>query len=211
MQGKRPERRSPANPLDAGDRFSAVVDAAIAGDPQRVTRRGKPAVVVLAVEEYERLSFAQPCGVPRELPGDLRDRCGHDDPVAAPFHVEEHRCVEHVLGVRPAQAGAGAIVKVVLGQQDAHALVVDPEEGRRSVNECVRTGMELEVEAVRAAPGASPAMALAPLTQDDERDCVACEQELADQAYFVLFRSLGTYLSLPAAALAVDARWLNYR
>ena len=40
---------------DAKDRFSAVVDAAVAGDPQRVTRRGKPAVVVLAVEEYERL------------------------------------------------------------------------------------------------------------------------------------------------------------
>ena len=34
--------------------------------------------------------------------------------------------------------------------------------------ECVRTGMEQEVEAVRAAPGASPAMALAPLTQDHE-------------------------------------------
>lgn len=40
---------------DAKNRFSAVVDAALAGDPQRVTRRGKPAVVVLAVEEYERL------------------------------------------------------------------------------------------------------------------------------------------------------------
>ncbi|MCY4123196.1 MAG: type II toxin-antitoxin system Phd/YefM family antitoxin [Acidobacteria bacterium] len=40
---------------DAKNKFSAVVDAALAGDPQRVTRRGKPAVVVLAVEEYERL------------------------------------------------------------------------------------------------------------------------------------------------------------
>ena len=40
---------------DARSRFSAVVDAAMAGDPQRVTRRCKPAVVVLAVEEYERL------------------------------------------------------------------------------------------------------------------------------------------------------------
>ena len=27
----------------------------MAGEPQRVTRRGKPAVVVLATEEYERL------------------------------------------------------------------------------------------------------------------------------------------------------------
>ena len=39
----------------ARNRFSAVVDAALAGAPQRVTRRGRPAVVVLAVEEYERL------------------------------------------------------------------------------------------------------------------------------------------------------------
>ena len=40
---------------DAKNRFSAVVDAAMAGEPQRVTRRGKPAVVVLATDEYERL------------------------------------------------------------------------------------------------------------------------------------------------------------
>lgn len=40
---------------DAKNRFSAVVDAALAGAPQRVTRRGRPAVVVLAAEEYERL------------------------------------------------------------------------------------------------------------------------------------------------------------
>ena len=40
---------------DAKNRFSAVVNAAIAGSPQQVTRRGKPAVVVLAAEEYERL------------------------------------------------------------------------------------------------------------------------------------------------------------
>ncbi len=41
---------------DAKNRFSAVVNAALDGEPQRVTRRGKPAVVVLSVEEYERLS-----------------------------------------------------------------------------------------------------------------------------------------------------------
>ena len=40
---------------DARNRLGAVVDAAVAGEPQRVTRRGKPAVVVMAVEEYERL------------------------------------------------------------------------------------------------------------------------------------------------------------
>ena len=45
---------------DAKNRFSAVVDAALAGEPQQVTRRGKPAVVVLAVSEYERLCRDQP-------------------------------------------------------------------------------------------------------------------------------------------------------
>ena len=40
---------------DAEDRFGALVDAALAGEPQRVTRRGQPAVVVLAADEYERL------------------------------------------------------------------------------------------------------------------------------------------------------------
>ncbi len=49
---------------DAKNRFSAVVAAALAGDPQRVTRRGKPAVVVLAVEEYERLRHLERAKAP---------------------------------------------------------------------------------------------------------------------------------------------------
>ncbi|MEC7259590.1 MAG: type II toxin-antitoxin system Phd/YefM family antitoxin [Pseudomonadota bacterium] len=40
---------------DAKNRFSAVVDAALAGTPQEVTRRGKPAVVVISAEEFSRL------------------------------------------------------------------------------------------------------------------------------------------------------------
>ena len=40
---------------DAKNRFSEVVDAAITGKPQEVTRRGKPAVVVLSATEYARL------------------------------------------------------------------------------------------------------------------------------------------------------------
>ena len=40
---------------DARTKFSAVVDAAVAGEPQHVTRRGIDAVVVLSVEEYRRL------------------------------------------------------------------------------------------------------------------------------------------------------------
>ena len=46
---------------DAKSKFSAVVNAALAGEPQRVTRRGQPAVVVLAAAECERLSLAT-CG-----------------------------------------------------------------------------------------------------------------------------------------------------
>ncbi len=38
---------------DAKNRFSAVVDAALGGEPQHVTRRGRPVVVV--VDEFERL------------------------------------------------------------------------------------------------------------------------------------------------------------
>lgn len=40
---------------DAKNRFSAVVDAALSGTPQEVTRRGKPAVVVVSAQEYRRL------------------------------------------------------------------------------------------------------------------------------------------------------------
>jgi prevent-host-death family protein len=40
---------------DARNRFSALVEAAMAGRPQLVTKRGKPATVVLGVEDYERL------------------------------------------------------------------------------------------------------------------------------------------------------------
>ncbi|WP_423205992.1 type II toxin-antitoxin system Phd/YefM family antitoxin (plasmid) [Paracoccus yeei] len=43
---------------DAKNRFSAVVDAALAGQPQQVTRRGKPAVVVLAAADYARMLAA---------------------------------------------------------------------------------------------------------------------------------------------------------
>ena len=49
---------------DARNRFSAVVRAALAGKPQRVTRRGRPAVVAPAVEEYERLRRLEQAGTP---------------------------------------------------------------------------------------------------------------------------------------------------
>ncbi len=43
---------------DAKNRFSAVVDAALAGQPQEVSRRGKPAVVVLSAADYAQMRAA---------------------------------------------------------------------------------------------------------------------------------------------------------
>jgi len=40
---------------DAKNKFSAVVDAALAGAPQAVSRRGQPAVVVIAASSYQEL------------------------------------------------------------------------------------------------------------------------------------------------------------
>ncbi len=41
---------------DAKNQFSRVVREALAGRPQRVTRGGRDAVVVVAAEEYARLT-----------------------------------------------------------------------------------------------------------------------------------------------------------
>ena len=49
---------------DAKNKFSAVVDAALAGEPQWVTRRGQPAVVVVSVAEYERLCRLERASAP---------------------------------------------------------------------------------------------------------------------------------------------------
>lgn len=43
---------------DAKNKFSAVVEAALSGRPQEVSRRGKPAVVVVSATEYARLVAA---------------------------------------------------------------------------------------------------------------------------------------------------------
>lgn len=41
---------------DAKNQFSRLVRKAMAGEPQRVTRRGRDAVVVISAEEYDRLT-----------------------------------------------------------------------------------------------------------------------------------------------------------
>ena len=44
---------------DAKNRFSEVVRLALAHEPQRVTRNGREAVVVLSAEDYEQLVAPQ--------------------------------------------------------------------------------------------------------------------------------------------------------
>ena len=64
---------------DAKNKFSALVNAALAGEPQRVTRRGQPAVVVVATDEYERLCQLDKADAPTlpslllEIPQDDRE------------------------------------------------------------------------------------------------------------------------------------------
>ena len=64
----RPVSRLPKDaplPLqDAKARFSEIVSAAMRGRPQHVTRRGKPAVVIVGATDYERLSSAERKPVP---------------------------------------------------------------------------------------------------------------------------------------------------
>lgn len=49
---------------EAKNRLSALVDAAVSGEPQQVTRRGKPAVVIIASEDYERLRRLEKASLP---------------------------------------------------------------------------------------------------------------------------------------------------
>lgn len=45
---------------DAEKRFASLVDATLAGEPQLVTLPGKPAVVVVSAETFERLNRLAP-------------------------------------------------------------------------------------------------------------------------------------------------------
>lgn len=49
----------PLSLQDAKAHFSEVVAAAMLGRAQHVTRRGKPAVVIVAAAEYERMASAK--------------------------------------------------------------------------------------------------------------------------------------------------------
>ena len=54
---------------DAKNNFSKVVQKARTEGPQTVTLRGKPAAVVLSIEEYERLRGKKPSFVEHLLSG----------------------------------------------------------------------------------------------------------------------------------------------
>lgn len=49
---------------EAKNRFSQVVDRALAGEPQRVTRRGREVVVVVAAETFRRMEQVERSGAP---------------------------------------------------------------------------------------------------------------------------------------------------
>ncbi len=76
---------------DAKNRFSAVVNAALEGEPQQVTRRGKPAVVVLAVDEYRRLCDAEKSAKPDFIEHLLAiPKGGDDDAFELPPRTRDH-------------------------------------------------------------------------------------------------------------------------
>jgi len=50
---------------DAKNQFSKVVEAALHGEPQHVTRRGREVVVVVAADEYLRMEQSKAATMPR--------------------------------------------------------------------------------------------------------------------------------------------------
>ena len=79
----------------AKNKFSALINAALAGEPQRVIRRGQPAVIVIAVEEYERLCQAQKAGAPDFIEHLLAiPRAPDDDAFELPTRTRDFRTRE---------------------------------------------------------------------------------------------------------------------
>lgn len=77
---------------DAKARFSQVVEAALRGEPQHITRRGRRAVVVLSEQEFESLQrnahaaapgfIAHLLAMPREKDESGADRATDHAPLA---------------------------------------------------------------------------------------------------------------------------------
>ena len=49
---------------DARNKLNELVNSAESGEPQRVTRRGQPAVVILAAEDFDRLRNLEESNLP---------------------------------------------------------------------------------------------------------------------------------------------------
>lgn len=72
---------------DAKNRFSELVETSLRDGPQRVTRRGRPAVVIIAEDEFVRLREPRPSFVEHILTMpktelDLAALIAEDEPIA---------------------------------------------------------------------------------------------------------------------------------
>jgi prevent-host-death family protein len=56
---------------DARAHFGDVLASARAGEPQRITNRGRDAVILVSEAEWERRGSAEPASRPRKLPSQL--------------------------------------------------------------------------------------------------------------------------------------------
>ncbi|MBI4513507.1 MAG: type II toxin-antitoxin system Phd/YefM family antitoxin [Gemmatimonadetes bacterium] len=79
---------------EAKNRFSELVRRALAHGPQLVTRNGRDAVVVLSVQDYERLA------VPRDLVDFLRQSPFADALAAGELDLERPRDLGRDLSLR---------------------------------------------------------------------------------------------------------------
>lgn len=78
---------------DAKAQFSQVVEAALQGEPQHVTRRGKEAVVVLSEATYRALRESARASAPG-LVAHLMAAPRQDDPAAQPSSGPSLREIE---------------------------------------------------------------------------------------------------------------------
>lgn len=74
---------------DAKNQFSKVVEAALHGEPQHVTRRGREVVVVLAADEYDRLEKLRQMTAPGFVEHLLLIPKGDDESERLPFQMRE--------------------------------------------------------------------------------------------------------------------------
>ena len=74
---------------EAKNQFSKLVDAALHGEPQHVTRRGREVVVVVAADEYIRFERFKAAATPRFVDHLLALPKDDEEFVRLPFHCRE--------------------------------------------------------------------------------------------------------------------------